>query len=75
MSLLRRPSHLGASRIDLSTLQPAEFPDDTLVYVPGYGETTVGDIRAPLVQVPYNDPSELKAHAAKVLKRAMQPDW
>ncbi len=40
--------------MDLTTLQPAEFPHDTLVYVPGYGETTAGNIRAPLVQVAYD---------------------
>ena len=29
---------------DLTSLQPSEFPHDTLVYVPGYGETTVGRV-------------------------------
>ena len=30
----------------MKTWNPAELPDDTLVYVPGYGETTVGELRA-----------------------------
>ena len=37
--------------MDLTTLQPAEFPDDTIVYVPGYGETTAGDVRGGVAKV------------------------
>ena len=31
--------------MEIRTWNPAEIPDDTLVYVPNFGETTVGELR------------------------------
>ena len=38
--------------MEIGTSNPAEIPDDTEVYIHGYGVTTVGELRAPLVQLP-----------------------
>ncbi len=39
-------SEVGETRT--VTWKPAEIPDDTLVYVPEFGETTAGAMRRPL---------------------------